>query len=72
MYLLHDRGGVTRFHFYIRLIASVPYQIIISICVQDKPMIRDNIWIASLRLLKLLKFSQVIEYFNALEFQKRQ
>lgn len=68
MYLLHDRGGVTKFHFYIRLIASVPYQIIVSIAVSKRPEVRENIWIAGLRLLKLLKFGQVIEYFNALEF----
>ena len=57
MYLLHDRGGVTSFHFYIRLIASVPYQIITSIAVAKNPIVRESIWIAALRLLKLLKFA---------------
>jgi hypothetical protein len=57
MYLLHDRGGVTYFHFYIRLIASVPYQIITSIAVAKNPIIRESLGIAVLRLLKLLKFS---------------
>lgn len=56
MYLLHDRGGVTSFHFFIRLIASIPYQIITSIAVAKHPIVRENIWIAALRLLKLLKF----------------
>jgi hypothetical protein len=30
MYLLHDRGGISKFAFSLRLLASVPFSIIIS------------------------------------------
>jgi hypothetical protein len=56
MYLLHDRGGITKFSFSIRLIASVPFSIIISSVVGDKPKVLKNLGFSLLRLLKLLKF----------------
>lgn len=73
MYLLHDRGGVTNFNFFIRLLASFPFTIVTTLTIGQKHgEYIDHIGIAFLRLFKLLKFAQVIEFFNALEFKKRQ
>ena len=72
MYLLQDRGGITKFNLIIRLIASVPFSIIISSSVGQNQKVLNNLGIALLRVLKLMKFGQVMEYFNVVDFKKRQ
>ena len=72
MYLLHDRGGITKFNFTIRLIASVPFSIIISSSVGQNLKVLHNLGVAALRLFKLMKFGQVVEYFSVVDFKKRQ
>lgn len=73
MHLLHDRKPPSRLEVSIRLIAAIPSTLILSIVylLYDKSGWLNSFGVASLRMLKLLYFGQVANYFRIVDFRQR-
>lgn len=74
MYMLHSSNlndGITKWEFAKFVIVAVPMSLILSVSLaNDQPMLH-GFGIASLRLLKLLRFGEVQRYFDLYDLKSR-
>ena len=70
MWLLHDKGTRSNFHFIIRLIASIPQSLLLCLIFGSRGRMDDltAISFALLRCLKLLRLRQISQYFEKVDF----
>ena len=71
MWLLHDKGSRSKFHFFLRLLASVPQSLILCMIFSGRYDELVTFEFALLRCLKLLRLRQISQYFAKVDFKKR-